>query len=539
MTKIQKQALALIGTIASVFAVLVIANKLQIESYWLNPILIFTTLTLRSKQLTQKILGISAFVIFAISLIFHFGYIGYLSAIANIAIISGLIYVYDTVSFTDNRTAIPGRGKAIIAGIAMLILSQIPYIILDVMLNDTFLEWGGKTAIIYGLTLVCEHMAKTHEQQAKQFVEYKKENVKEKTPPTLLIKALSVWLIVFDLSVISYVVTPNETGFGIAFGIAIVTLIMTLFNEAVKKSEDVLTMIYTWLRPFQPIAFLILLIAHEKSLTLDIFYVAALLGVHTLWLTKSINLKTGLLLSSVVIFLPVFGYLSNPYRYITNSRPNVKSVLFERANPDTHLMNLNDFFTLKNTIFNDNIFNNSKAPISSEPSTSELSRDLQNDNKLKRYESTKNERLYQFAEQVNSEEYSTPIKNSSNDEAYLVYQLEIIDESPYKNEQYKLPMLKFNVRVRNRPNMSSSHTLEPRDWLQDKLNSKDDYQSLLQKLTEDNILKKTTLEDGEYYILYTVYDEFGHAYTQKTLKTEITKGHIKVLTLEDYNNTGI
>lgn len=536
MTKIQKQALALIGTIASVFAVLVIANKLQIESYWLNPILIFTTLTLRSKQLTQKILGISAFVIFAISLIFHFSYIGYLSAVANIAIISGLIYVYDSISFTGNRTAIPGRGKAIVAGIAMLILSQIPYIILDVMLNDTFLEWGGKTAIIYGLTLVCEHMAQTHEHQAKQFLKYKSENPKENTPPTLFIKILSVWLLVFDLSVISYVITPNETGFSIAFGIAILTLITTLFIEPFAENEDVLTMIYTWLRPFQPIAFLILLIAHERTLNLDIFYVAALLGIHTLWLIKTINFKTGLLLSSVVIFVPLFGYISNPYRYITNTRPNIKSVLLEQEKSEENFKNLTDVFALKNTIFNKSIFGSDNDTTKNDSNATIPpihANQLQNDNKLKRYESTRNERLYTFAEQVNSEAYSTPIKNSSNNEAYLVYQLEIIDESPYKDEQYKLPILKFNVRVRNRPNMSSSHTLEPRDWLQDKLNSKDDYQSLLQKLTEDNILKETTLEDGVYYMLYAVYDEFGHAYTQKTLKTEIIKGHIKVLTLED------
>lgn len=360
MSKTQKEAFILIGTLIATFIVLLLANQLHVDSFWLNPILIFTILTVKSHNILQRILGLSTFIIFAIGLFFQLAYVGFLSAAINLTILSAIFYVYDDTHDTiisslndQSERVVPGRWNAIFFGLLMLIFSMIPYIMLDYMWDGTILELGGKTAIIYGLTLICEYISKNQEENAQKLIEYKRqkelasqENKLEENKPqtSAVIKFLAVWMIVLDLSIFSYIFNQNQSGFNLATTATLFTIVLISFIQSHDNKEDVLNIVYTWLRPFQATALLVLLISHEKTVNLTIFYIILILIVHALWMLNKITIKTTLVTSSIILFVPLIGYLSNPYRFINETRPTVSDVLFEKNPMPSSSFTLSDFW---------------------------------------------------------------------------------------------------------------------------------------------------------------------------------------------------
>lgn len=360
MSKTQKEAFILIGTLIATFIVLLLANQLHVDSFWLNPILIFTILTVKSHNILQRILGLSTFIIFAIGLFFQLAYVGFLSAAINLTILSAIFYVYDDTHDTiisslndQSERVVPGRWNAIFFGLLMLIFSMIPYIMLDYMWDGTILELGGKTAIIYGLTLICEYISKNQEENAQKLIEYKRqkelasqENKLEENKPqtSAVIKFLAVWMIVLDLSIFSYIFNQNQSGFNLATTATLFTIVLISFIQSHDNKEDVLNIVYTWLRPFQATALLVLLISHEKTVNLTIFYIILILIVHALWMLNKITIKTTLVTSSIILFVPLIGYLSNPYRFINETKPTVSDVLFEKNPMPSSSFTLSDFW---------------------------------------------------------------------------------------------------------------------------------------------------------------------------------------------------
>ena len=360
MSKTQKEAFILIGSLIATFIVLLLANQLNVDSFWLNPILIFTILTVKSHNILQRILGLSTFIIFAIGLFFQLAYVGFLSAAINLTILSAIFYVYDDTHDTiisslndQSERVVPGRWNAIFFGLLMLIFSMIPYIMLDYMWDGTILELGGKTAIIYGLTLICEYISKNQEENAQKLIEYKRqkelasqENKLEENKPqtSAVIKFLAVWMIVLDLSIFSYIFNQKQSGFNLATTATLFTIVLISFIQSHDNKEDVLNIVYTWLRPFQATALLVLLISHEKTVNLTIFYIILILIVHALWMLNKITIKTTLVTSSIILFVPLIGYLSNPYRFINETRPTVSDVLFEKNPMPSSSFTLSDFW---------------------------------------------------------------------------------------------------------------------------------------------------------------------------------------------------
>lgn len=360
MSKTQKEAFILIGTLIATFIVLLLANQLHVDSFWLNPILIFTILTVKSDNLLQRILGLSTFIIFAIGLFFQLAYVGFLSAAINLTIFSAIAYVYDdthdtVISSLNDPTekVVPGRWNAIFFGLLMLIFSMIPYIMLDYMWDGTILELGGKTAIIYGLTLICEYISKNQEENAQKLIEYKRQKElasqenkleEDKSQTSAVIKFLAVWMIVLDLSIFSYLFNQNQSGFNLATIATLFTIVLISFIQSHDDKEDVLNIVYTWLRPFQATALLVLLISHEKTVNLTIFYIILILIVHALWILNKITIKTTLVTSSIILFIPLIGYLSNPYRFINETRPTISDVLFEKNKISSSSSTLSDFW---------------------------------------------------------------------------------------------------------------------------------------------------------------------------------------------------
>ena len=66
--------------------------------------------------------------------------------------------------------------------------------------------------------------------------------------------------------------------------------------------------------------------------------------VHALWMLNKITIKTTLVTSSIILFVPLIGYLSNPYRFINETRPTVSDVLFEKNPMPSSSFTLSDFW---------------------------------------------------------------------------------------------------------------------------------------------------------------------------------------------------
>lgn len=547
MSKTQKEAFILIGTLIATFIVLLLANQLHVDSFWLNPILIFTILTVKSNNILQRILGLSTFVIFSIGLFFQLAYVGFLSAAINLAILSAIAYVYDDThdtiisSLTDkSERVVPGRCNAIFFGLIMLVFSMIPYIMLDYIWDGTILELGGKTAIIYGLTLVCEYISKNQETNAQKIIEYKRqkeqalsENQTAESPTQVsgIIKFLAVWIIVLDLSIFSYLFNQSQSGFNLAMIATIITIVLISFIQAHEDKEDVLNIVYTWLRPFQATALLVLLISHEKTVNLTIFYIILILIVHALWIVNQITIKTTLITTSIILFIPLIGYLSNPYRFINTEKPNIQSVLFEKNKMPLSSFTLSDFWKE-----NDNL--NMKNDNQNTDDTKRTADNFDNTEWRNRKESLKQEELtinsskktkiHDFVRKFNDLYYSTLLKDQRNDSnKFLFYKIDVVNDAGEHDIESENPILAFDVRVKEYDRITAD-TIDSKVMFEE-IEKYNQFQGLLSQITKDRAIKENDLDDGEYRIKYRVFDQNDKKTNEWDFKTKITKGVIEIL----------
>ena len=554
MSKTQKKAFILIGTLIATFIVLLLANQLHVDSFWLNPILIFTILTVKSENILQRILGAITFIIFAIGLFFQLAYVGFLSAAINLSILSAIFYVYDdthdtVISSLNNQSekVVPGRWNAIFVGLIMLVFSIIPYIMLDYIWDGTILELGGKTAIIYGLTLVCEYISKYQENNAQKIIEYKRqkeqalsENQANETPTQVsgIIKFLAVWMIVLNLSIFSYLFNQNQSGFNLAMIATIITIVLISFIQAHEDKEDVLNIIYTWLRPFQATALLVLLISHEKTVNLTIFYIILILIVHALWMVNKITIKTTLITSSIVLFIPLIGYLSNPYRFINTERPDIQSVLFEKNKIALSSFTLSDFWKEdeKLNMSNDEFYKrlNDQNTDDTKPTADNFDNTEWRNRKesLKQEEltinSSKKTKIHDFVRKFNDLYYSTRLKDQRNDEnKFLFYKIDVVNSSGEHDIESENPILAFDVRVKEYDRITAD-TIDSKVMFEE-IEKYNQFQGLLSQITKDGAIKENDLDDGEYRIKYRVFDKDDKKLAEWDFNTKITKGTIEIL----------
>lgn len=554
MSKTQKEAFILIGTLIATFIVLLLANQLHVDSFWLNPILIFTILTVKSENILQRILGAITFIIFAIGLFFQLAYVGFLSAAINLSILSAIFYVYDDTHDTvisslndQSEKVVPGRWNAIFVGLIMLVFSIIPYIMLDYIWDGTILELGGKTAIIYGLTLVCEYISKYQENNAQKIIEYKRqkeqalsENQANETPTQVsgIIKFLAVWMIVLNLSIFSYLFNQNQSGFNLAMIATIITIVLISFIQAHEDKEDVLNIIYTWLRPFQATALLVLLISHEKTVNLTIFYIILILIVHALWMVNKITIKTTLITSSIVLFIPLIGYLSNPYRFINTERPDIQSVLFEKNKIALSSFTLSDFWKEdeKLNMSNDEFYK--RLNDQNTDDTKPIADNFDNTEWRNRKESLKQEELtinsskktkiHDFVRKFNDLYYSTRLKDQRNDEnKFLFYKIDVVNSSGEHDIESENPILAFDVRVKEYDRITAD-TIDSKVMFEE-IEKYNQFQELLSQITKDGAIKENDLDDGEYRIKYRVFDKDDKKLAEWDFNTKITKGTIEIL----------
>ena len=550
MSKTQKEAFILIGTLIATFIVLLLANKLHVDSFWLNPILIFTILTVKSNNILQRILGLSTFIIFAIGLFFQLAYVGFLSAAINLAILSAIFYVYDDTHDTvisslndPSEKVVPGRWNAIFVGLIMLVFSMIPYIMLDYIWDGTILELGGKTAIIYGLTLVCEYISKYQEKNAQKIIEYKRqkeqalsENQENETPTQVsgVIKFLAVWMIVLDLSIFSYLFNQSQSGFNLAMIATIITIVLINFIQSHDDKEDVLNIIYTWLRPFQATALLVLLISHERTVNLTIFYIILILIVHALWMLNKITIKTTLITSSIILFIPLIGYLSNPYRFINAERPTIQSVLFEKNKMPLSSFTLSDFWREddKLNMNNDDFYK--RLNEYNDEDLQKFKKELKEDNNFittekQNLNESKIEKLKTFVEKFNELNYKMPYTDKNTLQDYYLFQKASLTTE--KGEPYTSgsePILTFEIDIKD-TNDNNTQNKYPKFYYDELNQNSSKYNEHFKKMTNHDNKLFEEIENGNYIIRIIIHNQNGEVYSISKLLTKIEDQDIKVM----------
>ena len=554
MSKTQKEAFILIGTLIATFIVLLSANQLHVDSFWLNPILIFTILTVKSNNILQRILGLSTFVVFAIGLFFQLAYVGFLSAAINLSILSAIAYVYDDTydtvisSLNDpSERVVPGRWNAIFFGLIMLIFSMIPYIMLDTIWDGTILELGGKTAIIYGLTLICETISKNQEENAQKLIEYKrqKELASQKNQTdnphfqvSPVIKFLAVWMIVLDLSIFSYLFNQSQSGFNLAIITTLITIVLISFIQLHDNKEDVLNIIYTWLRPFQATALLVLLISHEKTVNLTIFYIILILIFHALWMLNKITIKTTLVTSSIILFIPLVGYLSNPYRFINETRPTVSDVLFDKNKISLSSFTLSDFWTedeklnMNNNEFYKRLYDNNKEQLTEYEKQEKEDQEFRNSKKQNLTES-QIEKLKTFVEKFNALNYSMSYTDmDTTNQYYLFHKASLQDESCQPYVSGSEPILTFEVNIKG-TNDEKALNKNPKFYYDRLTRGMFAYSDHFKTLANQDTNVFDEIENGHYLIRFIIYGKDGEIYSKNKLITRIKDEHVKVI---DYDS---
>ncbi len=145
------------------------------------------------------------------------------------------------------------------------------------------------------------------------------------------VKIASVWLIVMDMSILAYFIRPNDFGFGVGAFFVLLSIVLSLFFKTKENPEDVFSVIYHKIRPVQPVFFILLLIAHAHKFSYGAAYALLFAAAYFIWAINRINMKTLITLTVLIYFMPIVGYLSNPFRLGASTIAEATDIIFERG----------------------------------------------------------------------------------------------------------------------------------------------------------------------------------------------------------------
>lgn len=413
---INKEALILLGSVIFI-AISIIASNLLHFAPGIILSIIFALITIKSKDPTQKVFGVIGYLIFFIKQLTSSSYNAFSYSLLGIALISAVFYVYSDEYFLSNNTAesksVIQKATNLLICLILVGIMLVFYFILQEFWKGTFLEIGAEVGYIVFIVTVITAFSKkidadyqkkidyakklkndykkmleqsidddndsdliTEErksntnsnlpklsediskqipknnsaiQEAKYFAEIEKQ---KKERQNTIIKILSIWLLIIDVSILGYLFAPNNTGFNFIATLICITIIAVTFLPE-GEDESVYNLIYSKLRPFQAIAFLLLLIAHNQEFSWALGYACIVALLHIVWILGYINLKTFFTITILVYTLPIFGYFSNPYRQISEETPTISSVIFQKKdityeNPIKNLGETLDQYTMSN-----------------------------------------------------------------------------------------------------------------------------------------------------------------------------------------------
>lgn len=302
-------------------------------TYLLNLMLIFTIFTVKSQSLLQKSMGVVAFSSFVLMSIIPYYHIGFWSLVLMCIFLSGVCYIYDDssieLSVSVNMYRKIKSVLLLLSGV-FVFMAGLPFSLIQLFWSGTFLEVGGDTALLFGFVLFMEQFLNKMYRQMVEDEKLKILSDKPKPDSSLLIKILTAWLFVLDFSIVTYVFQPNNKGFGFALTFAILTIFLSTLVRPTYSEYDIFDGFYQKVRPFQGIMLLLLLVSYEQTLTLGLFYLTLAVVAHIVWSLNFMNTKQLLIFEVLLLFFPLFGYVSNPYRFVTFERPKTIDVLMQK-----------------------------------------------------------------------------------------------------------------------------------------------------------------------------------------------------------------
>ena len=357
---ISKQVYLIFGLVLFAFVNVFLFDNKEGVGFSVFSTIALLTIGLLSKRTILRVLGIVSYLINVIVAIFGFNYLGWLTGVQAIELIFIVWYLYpkDTFLKTDTTDKYTYRFRwqqfLLTAAISFGIYAL--FHIANSLWEGSFLEYGGNTALIFGIQYFLytslersraheENFVSTLELAAKNLEQYKNQAslnpltpVKKSKLPSLatdnFVKIAAIWLVVMDLSILSYIIRPNDIGFGIGAFFVLLSIAVSLFVKTVENKEDVFSVIYHKIRPVQPVFFIILLIANAHKFSYGAAYALLFAIVYFIWAINKINMKTLLTVTILIYFLPVFGYISNPFRLGAKDLPAVFKMIVDKGAVD-------------------------------------------------------------------------------------------------------------------------------------------------------------------------------------------------------------
>lgn len=379
--EMQKQVFLLLGILIFAFVnVFVFDNKSGIGFSAFSTISLMT-IGLLSKRTGLRVLAIISYVINIVAALFGFTYIGFLTAVQAIELIFVIWYLYPREHFfrrdTTDKYTYRYRWVHMTLTILISIGAYIGFAIISHLWDDSFLEYGGNTALIFAMQYILylsitrsrenEPVKIAHyfqkERQKREFRERVRQQARARQVAAQqsdnqagqastshqanyenLVKFASVWLLVMDMSILAYFFRPNDVGFAFGAFFVLLTIVLSLVIKTEENKEDVFSIIYHKIRPVQPVFFILLLIAHAHQFSYGAAYALLFAVAYFFWAINKINIKTLLTLTVIIYFFPVFGYLSNPYRLGAENFEMVGELLTDRE--EATAFHLGDYYGL-------------------------------------------------------------------------------------------------------------------------------------------------------------------------------------------------
>ena len=354
---ISKQVYLIFGLVLFAFVNVFLFDNKEGVGFSVFSTIALLTIGLLSKRTFLRVLGIVSYLVNVIVAIFGFNYLGWLTGVQAIELIFIVWYLYPKDTFlktdTTDKYTYRFRWQQFLLTAAISLGIYVVFYVANSLWAGSFLEYGGNTALIFGIQYFLyisiersraneANFVRNLEESAKKIAEIKAGTQFHPLYPAKkaafasdnFVKIAAIWLVVMDLSILSYIIKPNDIGFGIGAFFVLLSIIVSLFVKTVENKEDVFSVIYHKIRPVQPVFFIILLIANAHKFSYGAAYALLFAIVYFIWAINKINMKTLLTVTILIYFLPVFGYISNPFRLGAKDLPAVFKMMVDKGPVD-------------------------------------------------------------------------------------------------------------------------------------------------------------------------------------------------------------
>jgi hypothetical protein len=313
-------------------------------SFYMNSFnLILLTIALLSKNKYINLLGVSSYLIFLIKELANLYYIGFdiYSLLSFLLILIYYLYPKEKIfsknqgqneNFYFNRL-----GNLIKIGFISIILyslgSSITYFI------------GNEFEKIFQILTLSFVQFFLVQSKNKILINENKELSFLDVIKKIFIPLLLIWIIILDIAIIKNLFFPPKSFlYFVDLSSIIFTILINIFISNLTLNEDLsfVHRIYKYLTILQPILLLLLMEIHKPLLkgliNFRLIYGVIFLIIYLVFFLNRINIKTFLILISLLYFTPLLGYISNPYQLSSSQKTTEVISIITRKEENINLI---------------------------------------------------------------------------------------------------------------------------------------------------------------------------------------------------------